>query len=101
MPSSPSRRHLLGVAGASLPVPLAGCAVSAFRSEEAHAGPAYLDETGVVYEQEQLALSVQPDAVRLGDPVTFEIQNTSTSEFTLGCHNPWALHRQTNAGGHT
>ena len=98
MPSPPSRRRLLRLVGASASVPLAGCTVSAFRSEEANSDPEYADEADVVYEHDQLALSVQPDSVRLGDTVEFEICNQSPSDFTLGCHNPWALQQQTNDG---
>ena len=98
MPSPPSRRRLLRLVGASASVPLAGCTVSAFRSEEASSDPEYVDEADVVYEHEQLTLTVQPETVRLGDRVEFELQNQGTSKFTLGCHNPWALQRQTNDG---
>jgi plastocyanin len=98
MPCPPSRRRLLHLVGASASVPLAGCTVSALRSEEANSDPEYVDEADVVYEHEQLALSVQPATVRLGDTVEFEIRNQGTSEFTLGCHNPWALQQQMNDG---
>ncbi len=61
MPSPPSRRRLLRLVGAATSVPLAGCTVSAFRPEEASSDPEYVDEAAVVYEHEQLSLSVQSD----------------------------------------
>lgn len=54
----------------------------------------YRGQEKVVYERDDLKLSLRQETVRLGDTIEFEVTNTSDSDVVLGCQNPWAIQKQ-------
>lgn len=89
------RRTCLGVVGASAAA-LAGC--TAIEAPQSDSGPDYRGENEVVYERDDLTLRLLQEAVHLGDAIAFEVTNTGDSEVVLGCHNPWAIQKQSDNG---
>ena len=93
-----SRRKLLHLTGIAA-VPLAGCSALGRNKNGQPLSELYdndLDVLGdsVTYEHDQIRLSGPDQPVVLGDTVEFTIINTSTTEITLGCHNPWTLQQR-------
>lgn len=79
-----------GVAG------LVGVTIADLRSDGGKPQAEYQDDKQVVYEHDDLKLRISQDTVRLGDTIEFEVTNTGDSEITLGCHNPWAIQKQSD-----
>ncbi|WP_266080705.1 immunoglobulin-like domain-containing protein [Haladaptatus caseinilyticus] len=95
-----SRRKLLHLTGITA-IPLAGCSALGRKKNGQPLTELYdndLDVLGdsITYEHDQIRLSGPDQPVALGDTVEFTITNTSATEITLGCHNPWTLQQQIN-----
>ncbi|WP_368411876.1 immunoglobulin-like domain-containing protein [Haladaptatus halobius] len=95
-----SRRTLLHLTGIAA-VPLAGCSAVGRNKNGQPLTELYDNDLNVfgdsiTYEHDQIRLSGPDQPVTLGDSVEFTITNTSTTEITLGCHNPWTLQQRAN-----
>ncbi len=53
-------------------------------------------EEPITYEHDHLQLSGPENPVTTGETIEFTVTNTSTTEISLGCHNPWTLQQQKN-----
>lgn len=85
------RRAFLGSVSASTAA-LAGC--TTLQAPQNDSEVAYQVGHTVAYDHDDLRLRLLKEEVHLGDAIAFEVTNTSNSKASLGCHNPWALQRQ-------
>ena len=89
--------HLLGISAVSL----GGCTA---RGDSKNAQPLtekYEEtlefEEPITYEHDHLQLSGPEQPVTAGDSIEFTVTNTSTTEVSLGCQNPWTLQQQNDS----
>lgn len=91
-----SRRKFLQLSVGS-GVVFSGCLVNGAEFEPTSRNPEPLTEHygghPVKYQHDGLRLSVASTDVQPGGTFRFEVENTSTSEITLGCGNPWTLQK--------
>jgi len=82
-----SRRTVLSLSVGGFTA-LAGC--SLFGSDEESLTSLFGDH-GVVYQHEQVGLSLSTDTVALGGTFEYTATNTSDTSISLGCGSPWTL----------
>jgi hypothetical protein len=82
-----SRREViyLSTSGA---IALSGCLGGEKRSEPL---VEHFGGKSIVYKHDRLRLSISSPVIQLGGTFKFTVKNTSDSDITLGCGNPWTL----------
>lgn len=75
---------------------LSGCSARGLRTDGGKDLESYQPDKEIVYDHDDLSLEVLQDTIHHKDEVEFRVSNTSQSQVTLGCDNPWALQKNTD-----